>query len=112
MGEAWEANRDGHLDVLQRVRDPAWARANTRPVSQWTAATRAARIEKLAARRGRELTDREKHELGDELSVEEWCRRVRAMLAADASLTVGSINRSFNMSQNWAYRRLQRYPGP
>lgn len=70
MAQAWEANRDEHLEVLARVRNPARARAGTRPVSQWTAATRAARIEKLAARRARELTDAEKNNLGGELPLE------------------------------------------
>ncbi|MHA7653827.1 hypothetical protein ACX9NE_28810 [Mycobacterium sp. ML4] len=56
------------------------------------------------------LTEAEKQQLGDDLSLEEWCRRVRALLAADPSLNIASINRSFDMSANWAHRRLQRYP--
>lgn len=110
MAAAWDANREQHLDDLVRYRDIARARESTRPVSQWSAATRAARVKKLAARRGRMLTEAEKQELGDDLLLEEWCRRVRALLAADPTLSIGSINRSFDMSANWAHRRLHRYP--
>lgn len=110
MAQAWESNREEHLGVLARHRNLSRARANTRPVSQWTAATRAARAKKLAEKRGRMLTDAEKREPGDDLSLEEWCRRVRALLAADPTLSVASINRSYDMSANWAHRRLHRYP--
>lgn len=56
------------------------------------------------------FTETEKQELGDDLLLEEWCRRVRALLAADPTLNIASINRSFDMSANWAGRRLHRYP--
>lgn len=112
MAEAWDVNREQHLEVLERHRDVARVRGSARPVSQWTAATRAARAKKLAEKRGRMLTDEEKRKLGDDLPLEEWCRRVRLLLAADSALSVASISRSFGMSEGWAYRRLQRYPLP
>lgn len=112
MAQAWDANREQHIEILGRHRDVARARESARPVSQWTAATRAARAKKLAEKRGRMLTEAEKRELGDDLPLEEWCRRVRLLLAADSALSVASISRSFGMSEGWAYRRLQRYPLP
>lgn len=110
MAQSWEANREHNLDLLARHRDPHRARESTRPVSQWTAATRAARVKRLAEKRGRALTKAEKRELGGDLPIAEWCRRVRALLAEDPTLSVASISRSFEMSANWAYRRLHRYP--
>ncbi len=55
------------------------------------------------------LAEEEKQGLGDDLPLEEWCRRVRALLAEDPTLSVALINRSFDMSANWAHRRLHRY---
>ncbi|POX94944.1 hypothetical protein C3473_11215 [Mycobacterium kansasii] len=110
MAAAWEANRDVHLDTLNQHRDPARAQKSTRPASEWTAATRAARRERLRATRGRSLTEAEKNLLGDSLPLAEWCRRVRALLADDPTLTVASISRAFDMTPSWAYQRLYRYP--
>ncbi|MCV7006759.1 MucR family transcriptional regulator [Mycobacterium gordonae] len=110
MARSWEANREQNLEALARHRDPLRARESARPVSQWTAATRAARVKRLAEQRGRALTEAEKQELGGDLPITEWCRRVRGLLAGDPTLSVASISRSFDMSASWAYRRLHRYP--
>lgn len=110
MAKAWEANRATHLDALARTRDPQRARASRRTVPHWTAAARAARLEGIAGRRGRRLTTTEMRYLGDDLAPDEWCRRVRMLLAGDATVSIPSIARSFNMSESWAYRRLRRHP--
>ncbi|VBA68807.1 hypothetical protein LAUMK142_05841 [Mycobacterium pseudokansasii] len=41
----------------------------------------------------------------------QWCDQVRALLAADPTITAMSISRSFDRSESWIYQRLYRYPG-
>lgn len=110
MMAAWEKHRDAHLAALAASRDPDRARAHVRPQAQWPPATRAKRARDLSARRGRALTEEEMHHLGDDLPMDEWCRRARALLAADPSVSKASISRSFGRSDPWVNQRLRRYP--
>lgn len=110
MSASWERNRELHMAALDGARDPDAAREHMRPRREWTPATRVKRARMLSDRRGRLLTDAEMAELGDDLPLQEWCDRVRAMLAADPTLTQMSIARSFDRGQAWTYTRLRRYP--
>lgn len=110
MSTAWERNRDVHMAALDGARDPDRAREHVRPQREWTPATRVKRARMLSDRRGRLLADTEMVELGDDLPLQEWCDRVRAMLAADPTLTQMSIARSFGRSDAWVHQRLRRYP--
>ena len=111
MSQAWELQRDKHVANLDRSRNPDRARAQMRPRSQWPAATRVRRSAALSAKRGRLLTDDEMRQLGDDLPLQQWCDQVRALLAADPTITAMSISRSFERSESWIYQRLYRYPG-
>ncbi|WP_336794134.1 helicase associated domain-containing protein [Gordonia malaquae] len=66
--------------------------------------------EDLAARRGRRLTQAEMSQLGDDVPVQQWCDRVRALLDRDDSVSAVSISESFGRSSTWAAARLRRYP--
>lgn len=112
MSQAWETHREAHLANLERSRDPDHARAQMRPRTQWPAATRVRRAKALAAKRGRLLTEDEMQQLGDDLPLDEWCRRVRVMLAADPTITAQGISRSFDRTPSWVHQRLRRYPAP
>jgi phage tail protein X len=110
MREKWHQHAACHLDALATHRQPEEARKHNRPSGQWTAATRAKRIADLEARRGRLLTASEMDDLGDDVPLQEWCDRVRTLLAADETVTRSSIGRSFGRSTQWATQRLRRYP--
>lgn len=110
MSIAWERHRDTHLAALDGARDPDRARKHVRAQHEWTPATRVKRARMLADRRGRLLTAEEMARLGDDLPMQEWCDRVRTVLAADPTLTQSSISRSFDRTPSWAQLRLRRHP--
>ena len=108
MSHSWERHRDMHLGSLEASRDPDRARRGMRPRAEWTPATRVERARMLTERRGRLLTEDEMRELGDDLPMQQWCDRVRALLASDPSVTMASIGRSFDRTPAWVPLRLRR----
>lgn len=113
MSQAYERNRDLHLEALEKSRDPE--RANARSVQvrttpgQWSPAARVSFAEHLRSRRGRGVTEEERAMLGDDLPMDEWCRRAREILQ-DPTISVTSMSLSLGWSAATVQQRLRRYP--
>lgn len=113
MAKAYDKNRDAHLAALAAHRDPDKARAQSVRVrttpGQWSPAARVARVEYLRSQRGRGVTDKERAWLGDDVPLEEWCRRARVILQ-DPSISQTSMSLSLGFSAATVHQRLRRYP--
>lgn len=113
MSDAYDKNRDAHLAALAAHRDPDKARAQSVRVrttpGQWSPAARVSFAEHLRSRRGRGVTEEERAMLGDDLPMDEWCRRAREILK-DPTISVTSMSLSLGWSAATVQQRLRRYP--
>lgn len=117
MSRRWReraARGEDMLGRLQAHRDPARASEASRRVvstpSEWSPAARASRRAYGRSRAGRALTAGEAAWLGDDVSMEVWCRRARALLE-DPAVSARSIGDAVGVTAGAVQARLRRYPG-
>lgn len=113
MSNAWESNRDLHLESLER-RDIAKARKSSpaghkgKRISH-RPEVRAMYQQMMARKRGRALTEAEIESLGDGLDLQAWSN-VASRLLQDPTVSSRSIAEACGIAAPTVLQRIRRYP--